>query len=176
VTLKSAESLVLIQIPNEDNIGGCILEDGWYQLNKEAPAYPRDIPLYESPQFDVGKAAFDPFLATGQASAAEDCPLQEHNVKVNVWFCPGKTHCGIHNTHASPEILEVHTQVYGTGRMQKFHSNDFSTLYEDVIMSPGMTHVPFAGAEGTGNYVYPWHQYYGDTDCIWMAVEFHPCN
>ena len=21
---------------------------------------------------------------------------------------------------------------------------------------------------------YPWHRYYADTDCIWMAIELHP--
>ncbi|XP_031553099.1 uncharacterized protein LOC116290232 [Actinia tenebrosa] len=174
VTIKTADSLVLIQIPNEDNIGGCVLEDGWYQLSKQAPDFPKDIPLYKSPQFDVGKVAFDPFLATGQESTTQG--LKQHNVKVNVWFCPAKTHCGIHNMHTNPEMLEVHTQVYGTGRMQKFHCNDFDTLYEDVIMNPGMTHVPFTGVEDSGKYMYPWHQYYGDTDCIWMAVEYHPCK
>jgi hypothetical protein len=39
--------------------------------------------------------------------------------------------------HAVREFLEFHTQIYGTGRMQKFHANDFNTLYEDVLMSPG---------------------------------------
>ncbi|KAK3739008.1 hypothetical protein QZH41_010477 [Actinostola sp. cb2023] len=99
---------------------------------------------------------------------------KQHKVKVNVWFCPAKTHCGLHNHHTNPEMMEVHTQVYGTGRMQKFHDDDFGTLYEDVLMSPGMTHVPFVGVDIDGNYYYQWHQYYGDTDCIWMAVEYHP--
>jgi len=58
--------------------------------------------------------------------------------------------------------------------MQKFHSNNFDTLYEDIIMSPGATHIPFAGLGKDGQFVYPWHQYYSDTDCIWMANEFHP--
>lgn len=57
--------------------------------------------------------------------------------------------------------------------MQKFHDNNFATRYLDKIMSPGETHEPFASLDSTGNFVYPWHQYYGDTECIWIANEFH---
>ena len=91
-----------------------------------------------------------------------------------MWFSPALTNAAIHNKHAVPEFLEVHTQIYGTGRMQKFHTNDFNTLYEDVLMSPGDTHIPFASVDEEGKFFYPWHQYYADTDCIWMANEFHP--
>ena len=55
--------------------------------------------------------------------------------------------------------------------MQKFHSNDFKSIYEDVHMAPGFTHNPFAGVKDNG---YGWHQYYSDTDCIWMAIEYRP--
>ena len=71
-------------------------------------------------------------------------------------------------------MLEVHTQVYGTGRMQKFHENDFKSLYEEVMMAPGFTHDPFTGVKNNGDLFYGWHQYYSDTDCIWMAIEYHP--
>jgi hypothetical protein len=44
-------------------------------------------------------------------------------------------------------------------------------------MSPGYsTPVPFCDVVAPGRYVYPWHQYYADTDCIWMAVEYHPAT
>ena len=55
--------------------------------------------------------------------------------------------------------------------MQKFRSNDFKSIYEDVHMAPGFTHNPFAGVKDNG---YGWHQYYSDTDCIWMAIEYRP--
>ncbi|MDX3376575.1 hypothetical protein PV390_19455 [Streptomyces sp. ME02-6991-2A] len=28
-----------------------------------------------------------------------------------------------------------------------------------------------AGADGS--FQYPWHQYRADTDCVWLAVEYH---
>jgi hypothetical protein len=88
------------------------------------------------------------------------------NLELSLWYAPAGTHCGIHNQH---DFLEVHTQVYGVGRMQKFHRNDFSSLYQDVIMSPGYTHEPFYSSTGK----YPWHQYYAESDCIWLAIEKH---
>jgi len=87
------------------------------------------------------------------------------DIEVNLWYAAPRTHCGIHNKHNSREL---HTQVFGIGRMQKFHANDYNTLYQEVFMSPGYTHDPFYFDAA----IYPWHQYYADTDCIWLAVEF----
>lgn len=42
------------------------------------------------------------------------------NLEFNLWYAHAGTHCGIHNQHDFPE---VHTQIYGIGRMQKFHVN-----------------------------------------------------
>ena len=60
--------------------------------------------------------------------------------------------------------------------MQKFHSDNFNSLYQDIILGPGETHIPFASIDQQGAFIYPWHQYYSDTDCIWMANEFHPID
>ena len=45
-----------------------------------------------------------------------------------------------------------------------------------TVMSPGVTHIPFAAVDEEGAFIYPWHQYFSDTDCIWMANEFHPLD
>ena len=172
--IVSGESLVLIKLPEEDNLGGVILDEGWYQLSAQDSTYPRDVPLYKSPQFEAGTVEFDPYIVTGTKKPSQECGVTKYNIKVNVWFSPAKTHCGIHNHHTDPEMLEVHTQVYGTGRMQKFHENDFKSLYEEVMMAPGFTHDPFTGVKKNGDLFYGWHQYYSDTDCIWMAIEYHP--
>lgn len=86
------------------------------------------------------------------------------NLELNLWYAPAGTHCGIHNQH---NFFEVHTQIYGIGRMQKFQRNDFKSLYQEVYMGPGTTHDPFYSSSGE----YPWHQYYADTDCVWLAIE-----
>ena len=88
------------------------------------------------------------------------------SISYNLWFAAEGTDCGIHNTH---DFLEVHTQIWGTGHMQKFHKEDEETLYQDVYMTPGFTHEPFCDENNT----YPWHRYFADTDCIWLAVEYN---
>ncbi|WP_125777585.1 hypothetical protein [Antribacter gilvus] len=91
-------------------------------------------------------------------------------VRANLWFSPAGTDCGIHRIHP---FIEVHTQVSGYGRMQKFDSDDFASLYEDQQLSPGVTNpVPFC-TDRDGDLVYPWHQYRADTDCVWLALEYH---
>lgn len=87
-------------------------------------------------------------------------------IELNLWFASAGTHCGIHNEH---NFKEIHTQIYGIGRMQKFHENSYESLYQDVYMSPGFTHEPFYNEQG----LYPWHQYLADTECIWLAIEFY---
>jgi hypothetical protein len=175
VSIKSADSMLLIQITDETNIGGIVLDPQWHQLG-EISDFPKDVPLWKSPQYDLGTVRFDPYFVTGLSGHAQDSKLKTYQVKVNLWFAPGKTNCAIHNHHMVPEFLEVHTQIYGIGRMQKFHANNFATLYQDVILSPGDTHIPFASVDESGAFIYPWHQYYSDTDCIWMANEFHPLD
>lgn len=88
------------------------------------------------------------------------------SVELNMWFASAGTHCGIHNEH---NFREVHTQIYGIGRMKKFHENKYDSLYQDVYMSPGFTHEVFYDEKG----LYPWHQYFADTDCIWLAIEHY---
>ncbi len=87
-------------------------------------------------------------------------------MELNLWYAPKGTHCGLHNNHP---FRELHTQIIGVGSMQKFHENNPKTLYQEVMMSPGYTHDPFYSNGGK----YPWHQYYAETDCIWLAIEMH---
>jgi hypothetical protein len=88
------------------------------------------------------------------------------NIEFNLWYAAAGTDCGIHNEH---DFRELHTQIFGVGRMQKFHKNNRDSLYQEVFMSPGYTHYPFYDEDGK----YPWHQYLADTDCVWLATEFH---
>lgn len=82
----------------------------------------------------------------------------------NLWFAKAGTNCGIHNKH---DFKEIHTQIYGIGRMQKFANKNIESLYQETYMAPGFTHEPFYDE----NTKYPYHQYFADTDCIWLARE-----
>lgn len=179
-TIAEAKSLILLEIKDTTNLGNIIFEDGWNllgdiigeqprEVTDEKP-FPKNTPLWISPQDDIGIVEVDPYWMTRQTTKGNR--NETFLVKVNLWFAPAKTNCAIHNKH---DFIEIHTQVVGIGRMQKFKQQTYDSLYEDLIMAPGYTtYVPFCEVEGPGKYVYPWHQYYSDNDCIWMAIEYHP--
>jgi hypothetical protein len=166
--IEKAETAALLHVRQRTNIGGVAL--GWDWYGKRNPQFPRGTPLYISSQDEVGDVQLDPVSAFTQ-HASESTSPRRYRLKLNLWFTPEETDCGIHTGH---QFLEVHTQILGTGHMQKFRENKADTLYEDVLMPPGFTHDPFFTVRNDRSFSYPWHRYYADTDCIWMAVELHP--
>jgi len=179
--IEQAASLILLEVKEETNIGNTILEPGWdlygniigktaSRSNTNELPYPPNTPLWRSLQDEVGLIEFDPSVILGQKAVPEE--LRKFLIKVNLWFSPSQTNCFIHNKH---NFIEIHSQVYGHGRMQKFKAQDYKTIYEDLLMSPGYTTpIPFCSVQGNCEFIYPWHQYYADTDCIWLAIEYHP--
>lgn len=156
----------------------------WKKYNEIDHEYPDEIPLFISPQYSMGTRVIYPDIwfqvseAQYSKTVKEDLNGAGHaqkgfpvDLKLNLWFAPAGTNCLIHRVHS---FLELHTQIFGVGHMQKFRENNASTIYEDVIMLPGYTHEPFFTIEKDYQWKYPWHQYYCETDCIWMAIEFHP--
>ena len=73
------------------------------------------------------------------------------------------TNVGLHKQHSH---MEVHTQLLGYGKMQKFEENNYDTLYQEEILAPGYTHEPFYTEEN----VYPWHQYQSISDSVYLYV------
>ncbi|MGV9878696.1 hypothetical protein [Streptomyces sp. NPDC003006] len=184
--IERADGLVLLRTDDDVPVAPIVDEPGWRLLGdlpaqaaKQGPQrdpqpgegtpFPRDTPLWRSPQDDAGTIRFDPAYVLKQSRLPDR--EQEFRIKVNLWFAPAGTDCAIHNRH---DFIEVHTQVHGLGSMQKFRAQDHATLYEDLRMSPGYTTPdPFCVREPDGSYRYPWHQYRADTDCVWLAVEYH---
>lgn len=172
VIVEKAKSLLLVQVVERRNIGSIALEDGWDLLGDTDPGFPSTVPLWKSPQDDAGIVEVDPYYMAGQAKHPNPDRKEKFMVKVNLWFAPAATDCAIHNTH---DFIEIHTQITGLGRMQKFKVKSFDSLYEDILMAEGYTQIiPFCNVQENQQYTYPWHQYYSDTDCIWMANEYHP--
>jgi len=166
--LESGETAALLHVRQRTNLGGVALIWEWY--GKRNPQYPRGTPLYISPQDEVGDVELDPLVAFTSERAVAPAP-RRYRLMLNLWYTPEETDCGIHTGH---QFLEVHTQLLGTGHMQKFRENNAETIYEDVVMPPGYTHDPFFAVENDRSFKYPWHRYYASTDCIWMAIELHP--
>src|SRR5207302_1333485 len=92
----------------------------------------------EMPGEDAIVVNLSPVSAITQQASVSASP-RRYRLKLNLWYTPEETDCGIHTGH---QFLEVHTQVLGTGHMQKFRENNAETLYEDVLMPPGFTHDP----------------------------------
>ncbi|PKR53909.1 hypothetical protein [Thalassospira marina] len=166
--IKSGERAAVIKVVKRTNLGGVGLR-GWDWLGNRIRSFPRDTPLYISPQDHIGSVVTDPFVFTNERR--DSSAPQEFDLKLNLWWSPGDTDCFIHNEHP---FLEVHTQIHGLGRMQKFATRDENTLYEDVLMPAGYSHDPFCRVTGENEWTYPWHRYYADTDSIWLAIELHP--
>lgn len=166
--LDRADSVALLHVKQRTNLGGVAL--GWDWYGHRYPQYPRGTPLYISSQDDIGEVQFDPVVTFSHETPSSPSP-RRFRAKLNLWYTPEETDCGIHTGH---QFLEVHTQVLGTGHMQKFRENSADSLYEDVLMPPGFTHDPFFVLSKDRSFSYPWHRYYAQTDCIWMAIELHP--
>ncbi|MBI9062846.1 MAG: hypothetical protein JEZ14_12750 [Marinilabiliaceae bacterium] len=168
--IKAADLILVLEVQSKVNIGNVILSENWDSAQSLFGEPLAGIPLWKSPQVEIGETELNPYEILNQ------CTSQKHKVKfkikVNIWFATPKTNCAIHNQH---DFIEFHTQIMGIGRMQKFDTNKTETLYQDVILAEGNTHNIFCDVYNNGySYNYPWHQYYSDTDCIWMATELHP--
>ncbi len=166
--ILEAERIAVLRIDRLENLGGVMFR-GWDWFGDLYAGFPRQTPLYMSPIDMVGRTEEDPLAFTRERESRGR--LQPFDVALKCWWSPNETDCFIHNEHP---FLEVHTQVHGMGRMQKFRERDASTLYEDVVMAPGFTHEPFCRVAGENEWAYPWHRYYTDTESIWLAIELHP--
>jgi hypothetical protein len=167
-TIVEAERAAVLRMRKVTNLGGVVFR-GWDWLGNRIKSFPRDTPLYISAQDTVGEVTTDPLAFTNEKPAGTTA--QRFTLKLNLWWSPGTTDCFIHNEHP---FLEVHTQIHGLGRMQKFHERREETVYEDVLMPVGFTHDPFCRVAGLNQWEYPWHRYYADTDSVWLAIELHP--
>lgn len=166
--VESGESALVFKVLDSDGMAGIVDEPGWHLFADLLPGFPRETPLYRGPLEELGVFEFDPAEALGEPGPVG---LRPFRVSVNLWFAPAGTDCAIHNVH---EFIEIHSQIHGYGRMQKFKAKDHDTLYEDLLMSPGHTPpVPFCRSRPDGGFTYPWHQYRADSDCVWLAVEYH---
>ncbi|PUA18429.1 hypothetical protein [Glaciimonas sp. PCH181] len=164
-----AARIAIIRVRSVKNLGGLSLSDNWEWFGNRLEKFPRNSPLYISKYDTVGTIKINPYTFTKQEKAgskSESC-----SIRINLWWAPAETDCSMHNEHP---FLEIHTQIHGSGRIQKFRERDESTKYEEMVLAPGHTHDPFFFVNDDGDFVYPWHRYYSDNDCIWLAIELHP--
>lgn len=174
VEVENAQLLVLVQPPQGTDLRLAKDARGWRHHSEiTTGARPSDdshIPLWRSSQVEIGIVSLSPTYLPGQRDVGE--VERQYRVLLSMWFAQAGTDCGIHDTH---DFMEIHTQVAGTGRMQKFLRPEETALFEDELMTPGYTtSVPYCQIIRGVSFQYPWHRYFADTDSLWLALEYHP--
>lgn len=175
VHISSSGPVILFKNNTSGDFSEICGERGWHRFNDPACAGVGGARnLWKSSQDEVAALSFSRRSALPDPTKALLSSLGPLNLKLNLWFASAGTHCAIHNQH---DFMEIHTQVLGVGHMQKFHENFYDSLYEDILMMPGFTtSQPFCVGSENGGLHYPWHQYYAQSDCVWMAIEYHRAN
>jgi hypothetical protein len=162
------ENAVLITVKKQQSIvANCIRH--WKKYQTIDPTFPPGTPLFMSTQECAGVTTLNPRYIGSENYATGE--TQKMEIRLNLWYAPLHTNCGIHRHH---DFMELHTQVYGTGYMQAFQEPDENMLCLSRTLVPGNTHEPwFHYNENTREWKYPWHCYLSETDCVWMAIELH---
>jgi hypothetical protein len=166
--IAQAELVSVIDVPDATNLGG-VMFDGWDWFGNRMAEFPRKTPLFISPKDNVGEVTLNPWQFSNHPE-----PRQEsgsYDIHLNLWWAPAKTDAVIHNRH---DFLEIHTQIFGQGRIQIYKDEAGTALYREIYVTPGETHDPIVRVEGLGTFRYPWHRGWTDEDCVWMAIELHP--
>lgn len=167
-TIKSAERVSVVNVPDDTNLGGVVF-DGWDWFGNQMAEFPRTTPLYISAKDVVGHVELNPWRFSNNPEPREE--TASYDVQLNLWWAPAKTDAVVHNTH---QFLEIHTQIFGHGRIQIYEDEAGRELYREISTAPGDTHDPIVSVLGASEFRYPWHRGWTDTDAIWMAIELHP--
>lgn len=169
--IQPALNCLIFELP-ENPIDGIDIawdEQKTYPGVRYENAVSQNVEFYRSHQDEIAILSFPPHQLSIGSDTLYDS--QSFKLQANLWFADSGTHCGIHNEHS---FIEIHTQILGIGRMQTFQSEDKNSLCEDLIMAPGITTSKAFCYINNYQYIYPYHQYYADTPCVWLALEYHP--
>lgn len=207
--------LAFIRTSSPRNLANALADSKVWQPYTAAGCWPEKVgpyPLWMSTRAEITKLnlSFDPWKASNQQTPSGE-GKREYDIHTNLWWLPAMSDAAVHHCHYT-NFLEVHTQLLGVGRMQKFaddvprgncpspeifdmpvtlpapassyygvpgtHTTDhsFPSMYEEYRLAPGDTNVPFANVDDKGNFIYPWHQYYAETDCLWVVWEMVPAS
>lgn len=166
--IAKAERVSIVHVPQDENLGGVVF-DGWDWFGDRMAEFPRTTPLYISPKDVVGQVDVNPWTFSNHPEPQDE--TVRYDIQLNLWWAPPRTDAVIHNTHP---FLEIHTQIFGNGRIQIFTDEVGTKMYREISTAPGDTHDPIVRVEGARDYKYPWHRGWTDEHCIWMAIELHP--
>lgn len=170
VRIEAPPNLLLFAPPADLHAVDISRNPGWTQFHSGG----QPIDLWSSSKDTIGNVLLDvgALCEEGNGNAYAKPWWKRFRVIVNLWFAPAGTNCLIHRDHS---FIEIHSQITGIGHMQKFRAQYDTSPYENIALAPGATtELPFCILNGEGVPVYPWHQYFAESDCIWLAIEYHP--
>lgn len=172
-TISADHPILLVRVIQDEGLKHAASWPGWRHLSQaldSADPIVAATHLWRSERDCFGVFQRAPHLVEPQAFDLH--AARRYRMTANLWFAPAGTDCLIHNRH---DFLEFHVQLHGIGHMQKFSRNDRATQFSDTRLSPGASHPIYECArDPAGGYLYPWHQYHAETDCIWLVVEYAP--
>jgi hypothetical protein len=166
--IARAERASIVDVRQKHNLGGIAL-DGWDWFGNRMSDFPRKTPLYISAKDSVGEVEINPWIFSNHPEP--EAGVANFRIELNLWWAPPRTDAVIHNAHS---FLEIHTQIFGHGRIQIYKDSVGEQLYREISAAPGDTHDPIVLVEGIRTFRYPWHRGWTDEDCVWMAIELHP--
>ena len=207
--------LAFIRTSSPRNFANALNNKSIWQSYSAADCWPEGVgpyPLWMSTRAQLQglKLSFDPWKISNQKTPSGK-GARQFNIHTNLWWIPAMSDAAVHHCHYE-DFVEVHTQLMGVGRMQKFTDSvvrktcpspeifdmsvtppvpsgsyygvpgvsgldlAFPAMYEEYRLSPGDTNVPFAYVDEQEKFIYPWHQYYADTDCLWVVWEMVPTS
>lgn len=169
ISLDATPNLILFEPIDALRAADVRVEQNWVQFRADGET----INLWRSAQDKIGEVLMDiGQLRETQVTGDDGQQWGRFQISANLWFAPAGTDCLIHREHA---FIKIHSQIVGIGHMQKFHDRDHSSLYEDITLAPGCTtERPFCVVIDDGTPIYPWHQYYAESDSVWLAIEYRP--
>ena len=205
--------VAFIRTASSRNLANALHNSAIWRSYTSAGCWPGNVgpyPLWMSSRAVITNLglSFDPWKASNQQTPSGKGAVA-FDIHSNLWWLPAMSDAAVHHCHYA-NFMEVHTQLMGLGRMQKFTDSavrnacpdsatfdmpvqmptpavgyygvpgtlsaggGFPAMYEEYRLAPADTNVPFAHVDDDGNFIYPWHQYYADTDCLWVVWEMVP--
>ncbi len=170
IVLVQADSVVLIEVKQQSDwpdLLKMVESSGWTRADGR--------PIWKSPQDVAGEVELDPCFVADQTPTPNADRMRRYEVRLNLWLAAGQTSCSLHD-HSCEDFLEIHTQILGTGYWENFDRPHGKSRFRQLYMNVGNTHRGFAVSplDDQTRFSYPPHQFFAETDCIWMAIEFHP--
>ena len=110
-----------------------------------------------------------------------DPKIEVDGFRLNLWYAPPNMNMGIHN-HSHPtdhsiaeQMIEVHTQLRGSGWMVKYREKSEESEYDRFEMKYGKSHPLFCSISD-GQVSYPWHAYQsGAEGTLFLVMEDVNC-